>query len=72
MVVLQPGPGGIVEAESASSIVRIAGNRLVTSYLFDNVPGTGWFTLTYFAVASNGTLYADDVGTGGFQHLNKM
>jgi hypothetical protein len=72
VVVLQPGPGGIVEAESASSIVRIAGNRLVTSYLFDKVPGTAWFTLTYFAIASNGTLYADDVGTGGFQLYQQL
>jgi len=72
VVVLQRGPGGVVEAESASSIVRIKGDRLVTSYLLDHVPGTGWFTLTYFAVAPNGTLYADDIGNGGFQPYQQL
>jgi hypothetical protein len=72
VVVLQRGPGGIVEAESASSIVRIKGDRLVTSYLFDHVPDTAWFTLTYFVVAPNGTLYADDIGNGGFQLYQQL
>jgi hypothetical protein len=72
VVVLQRGPGDVVEAGSASSIVRIEGNRLVRSYLLDHVPGTGWFTLTYFAVAPNGTLYADDIGDGGFQPYQQI
>jgi hypothetical protein len=71
-VVLVLGPGGVVEADNASSIVRIEGDRLVTSYTFNNVPGTDWFTLTYFAVAANGTVYADDIGGGGFQRYQQL
>ena len=70
--VLALGQGGVVEEDNASSIVRIEGDRLVTSYVFNNVPGTDWFTLTYFAVAANGTVYADDIGGGGFQRYQQL
>ena len=70
--VLSLGLGGVVEADNGMSIVRIEGNKLVTSYTFNNVPGTDWFTLTYFAVASNGTVYADDIGGGGFQRYQQL
>jgi hypothetical protein len=70
--VLALGSDGVVEADNGTSIVRIEGNRLVTSYTFNNVPGTDWFTLTYFAIAPNGTLYADDIGGGGFQHYQQL
>jgi hypothetical protein len=70
--VLSLGPGGVVEADNGMSIVRTKGNKLVTSYTFNNVPGTDWFTLTYFVVAPNGTRYADDIGGGGFQRYQQL
>jgi hypothetical protein len=70
--VLSLAPGGVVEADNGSSVLRIEGNRLATSYIFNNVPGTDWFTLSDFAVASNGTLFADDIGGGGFQQYQQL
>jgi len=66
------GPSGVVEADNASSVVAIEGDRLVTSHTFNNVPGTDWFTLTYFAVAANGTVYAEDIGGGGLQRYQRL
>lgn len=65
--VMQVGPGGAVEADDGPSIVRVEGNQIVPSYTFGTVPGTNRFTfLDYFAIAPNGTIYADDIGLSGF------
>jgi hypothetical protein len=61
-----------VEVETGSSIVRVEGDKMTTSYTFDTVPGTAWFTLDYFASAPDGTVYADDLGTGAFQPLQQL
>jgi len=63
---------GQVEAESGSSILNLSGDQINTRYTFGNVPGTNWFTLTYFAFAPNGALYADDIGTSGFQRYQQL
>jgi hypothetical protein len=69
---LAPGPHGTVEAETGSTIMRVVGNELMTAYAFDHVAGTDWFTLNYFAVAPNGTVYADDLGSPAFQPVQQL
>ena len=65
--VLEQGPGDFIYAEDGGTIFRIEGTRLVPFKNFGDVAGQ-WFTLTNFAFAPNGTLYADDLnGGGGFQ-----
>jgi len=65
-------PGGIVEAGNGSNLLALVAGRLTTAYRFDNVPGTNWFTLTYFAIAPGGAVYADDIGTSGFQPYQQL
>lgn len=70
--VLGLGKGGVIETEDGSYLLRVEGTHLATSYIFNHVPGTDWFTLTYFAIAPNGTLYADDIGGEGFQRYQQL
>jgi glucose/arabinose dehydrogenase len=70
--VLASAPGGEVNAGSASSILRLQGTHVGTAYTFNGVPGTDWFTLTYFSVAKNGTIYADDISGSGFQRYQQL
>ncbi len=65
-------PGGIVEAGDGSNLLALDASRLTTAYRFDSVPGTNWFTLTYFAIAPGGAIYADDIGTSGFQPYQQL
>ena len=67
--VLETGPGGAVYAEDDSTLLRIDGDRLVPvlSLNINKVRGE-YFWLTYFAFASHGTLYADEIPGGrGFE-----
>ena len=65
-------PNGIVVGEDGTQLMEVEGGRLVPLYTFGHVPGTKWFTLTYFAFAPNGTVYADDIGGGGFQPSQQL
>jgi hypothetical protein len=61
--VLANGPDGAVYGEDGSSIERIEGNRLVSTYRFGE-----YFWLTNFAFGPGGVVYADEVpGDIGFE-----
>jgi hypothetical protein len=57
----------VTDAPRGAPPVSAEGNRLVTSFSFGKVPGIATFVFQkYFAVAPNGTLYADNLGPRGF------
>lgn len=61
--VLEDGPGGTVYGEDGPRIVQVAPSGLVTAY---QLPELFW--LTYFAIAPDGVLYADELaGNTGFE-----
>jgi hypothetical protein len=61
--VLERGPDGSVYGEDGPTIVRVTSGGLVSTYQF---PGLFW--LTYFAIAPNGVVYADEMpGNVGFE-----
>jgi hypothetical protein len=69
---LAVSPAGVVEAGNGSDLLALDRDRLTTSFRLDHVPGTRWFTLTYFAIAADGTIYADDIGKSGFQPYQQL
>jgi sugar lactone lactonase YvrE len=70
---MELGSGGLVEADNGSSILRIEGDRLVTSYAFTKARSINGFSfLDYFAVAPNGVIYADDVGPPAFERFQQL
>jgi hypothetical protein len=65
--VLERTLGGTVYAEDGSTLLRIAGVRLIPVLSLTKVRGT-YFWLTYFAFGRHGALYADEIpGGGGFE-----
>jgi hypothetical protein len=63
--ILERAPGGAVYAENGATLLRIDGNRLVTSAAFSERLAGEYFWLTHFAFAPNGTVYADELPGGG-------
>jgi hypothetical protein len=71
--VMERGVGGAILADDGSNVVRAEGGRLVTSLSFGKVPGISTFQfLNFFAVAPNGTLYADDLGPPVFEPYQQI
>jgi hypothetical protein len=65
--IVQRGPSGVIEVDDGPNIMRVVGNSLVTSSATDEVSGISKFDyLDYFALAPNGTVYADDIGEAAF------
>jgi hypothetical protein len=72
--VLQTGPGGAVYAENSGDIVRVESGKLAWLASFDQpIRRDKNFLTISFAVAPNGTIYADDIpsriDTGAGQQL---
>ena len=75
-------PCGIIEANEGPYLEQVEGNRLVqtpgvagsTSITSVNdVPGiTKFLFMDYFAYAPDGTLYADNMDTGGFDPYQQI
>jgi hypothetical protein len=65
--IIQRGTGGVIDVDDGPYILRVVGNSLVTSSATDEVSGISRFDyLDYFALAPNGTVYADDIGEAAF------
>lgn len=61
--IVQRGEDGAIEVDDGPNILRVAGDRLVTSFAVNNVPGINTFIFTnHFALAPDGTFYADNLG----------
>lgn len=67
--VLQPGPDGSVYAENGPALLRVVNGRLRRVFEFgQKVNRELFYALTYFALASNGTIYATEVpDDGGYE-----
>ena len=70
--VVEAAPDNTVEADTGSTILRLSDNQSKTAFNFSHVPGTNWFTLSYFAVAPDGTTHVDDLGISGFQSYQQL
>ena len=71
--IVQRGPGGVIEVDDGQNILRAEGNQLVTSLAVNTVPGINTFTFTdFFALAPDGTLYADNLGPPGFEPFQQI
>ena len=71
--VVERGPGGAIEADDGPIVLRVQGTRLVTAYAVNHVPGIKEFVfMDYFALAPNGTLYADNLGPPAFEPYQQI
>jgi hypothetical protein len=80
--VVQRSPDGVIEADDGPYLEQVEGNRLVrtpgvltsTSITSVNdIPGvTKFLFMDYFAYAPDGTLYADNMDTGGFDPYQQI
>lgn len=71
--VIERGPGDVIEADDGPNLFRIVGDRLVTDYAINKVPGINTFEfMDYFALASNGVLYADNLGPPAFEPYQQV
>jgi len=70
--VLASAPGGVIYAASAGSTLRLRGTHVSTAYTFNDVPGSEWFAITYFAVARDGTIYAYDSSSSAFERYQQL
>jgi hypothetical protein len=62
--VLERGPGGAVFGEDGSTILRVDQNKLTPVFRFTHDVNGEYFTLTYFAFAPGGVVYADEIPGG--------
>ncbi len=78
--IVQRSPDGAIEADNGPYIEQVEGNRLVTTPGVlastsgaNDVPGiTKFLFMNYFAYASDGTLYADNMPTSGFDPYQQI
>jgi hypothetical protein len=65
---LERASNGTVYAEDGPTLLRLSGLSLVPTFSFSTALHGGYFTLTYFAFAPSGTIYADEIpGNTGFE-----
>ena len=80
--IVQRSPGGAIEADSGPNLEQVEGNRLVSTpgvlmststSAVNDVPGiTKFIFMDYFAYAPDGTLYADNMPTSGFDPYQQI
>ena len=70
--IVQAGPGGLVVVDDGPNLLRVEGDNLVPYYSFAGATGVRDFVfVSYFAIAPDGVLYADDLdgAFGPFQQI---
>ena len=71
--VVQRGPDDVIEVDDGQNILQVQGDRLVTSFAVNKIPGINTFIFTnYFALAPDGTFYADDLGPPAFEPYQQI
>lgn len=71
--IVQRGADDVIEVDDGPNILRVQGERLVPALSVIAVPGIDTFTFTdYFALAPNGTLYADNLGPPAFEPFQQI
>ena len=71
--ILQRSADRTIEADNGPYIQQVEGNRLVSTAGFNDVPGIAKFNfLDYFALAPNGTIYADNVPSSAFDPYQQI
>lgn len=71
--IIERGPGGVIEADDGSNVLRIQGSRLATAFAVSHLRGVKNFVfMDFFAIAPNGTLYADDLGPPAFEAYQQI
>ena len=70
--IVQAGPNGLVEVDDGPNIVQVQSGAFMTAYNFENAQGIKDFVfVSYFAIAPNGTLYADNLN-GAFDPYQQI
>jgi hypothetical protein len=71
--VVQRGADDVIEVDDGQNILRVEGDQLVTSLALNKIPGINTFVFTnYFALAPDGTVYADDLGPPAFEPYQQI
>lgn len=71
--IVQRGPDDVIEVDDGQDILQEEGDQLVTTVAVNAVPGINTFTFTdFFALAQNGTLYADNLGPPAFEPFQQI
>ncbi len=71
--IVQRGADDVIEVDDGPNILRVQGDRLATALSVNTVPGINTFTFTdYFALAPDGTLYADNLGPPAFEPFQQI
>jgi hypothetical protein len=71
--IVQRSPNGAIDADSGPYLEQVEGNSVVSSPGANDVPGfTKFLFMDYFAYAPDGTLYADNMPTSGFDPYQQI
>ncbi len=54
------------------NILHVEGNHLVTSFAVNSVPVNTFIFTDYFALAPDGTFFADNLGPPGFEPFQQI
>ena len=71
--IVQRGADDVIEVDDGQNILRVEGDRLVTTLAVNAVTGINTFIFTdFFALGPDGTLYADNLGPPGFEPYQQI
>ncbi len=71
--IVQLGPDGVAYAGNGPFIIRVNGDRLTRAFSLSSVPGIPEsYFLDFFTFASNGTVYADNLGSSAFNRRQEL
>ena len=71
--IVHRGADDVIEVDDGQNILRVDGDRLVSTLAVNAVPGIHTFVFTdFFALGPDGTLYADNLGPPAFEPFQQI
>ncbi len=71
--VVQRGANGVIDVDDGVYVLQVRGDHLVTSLAVTRISGVGSFFFTdFFAVAPDGSVFADNLGPPAFERFQQI
>jgi hypothetical protein len=71
--VVQRGADGAIEVDNGDDVMEVSGDHLVTTFAVTGVRGVHTFMFTdFFALAPDGTFYADNLGSPAYEPFQQI